>query len=245
MRQWQEKLVSKHGASHVTLLPHEFARSKDPVLNQFLNHVRCHRPTREQLKEFFVRDRRWGEDMKRAVGMAQQWLTENPGKRFTFLTVTNDAANKLNRYFLQHVLRCTADELAAKLNCAKMIGDPKHNVGPMIFAAGMMIRLTRNLDKERGFVNGAIGIIKHVLNASNPYDETAATGADAFVLETLEGHVLLVHPVRIDGVTFLPCAYGYATTIRKAQGSTLDGVCLWFDQRWCSNPPSLCCGYSM
>ena len=26
---------------------------------------------------------------------------------------------------------------------------------------------------------------------------------------------------------FLPCAYGYATTIRRAQGASLDYVCLY------------------
>ena len=29
--------------------------------------------------------------------------------------------------------------------------------------------------------------------------------------------------------TFLPCAYGYATTIRKVQGASLDAVVLYFD----------------
>ncbi len=32
----------------------------------------------------------------------------------------------------------------------------------------------------------------------------------------------------------MPCAYGYATTIRKAQGASLDAVVLFFDYR---NPP--------
>ena len=29
----------------------------------------------------------------------------------------------------------------------------------------------------------------------------------------------------------MPCCYGYATTIKRAQGSTLDAVCLAFDRR--------------
>ena len=31
-------------------------------------------------------------------------------------------------------------------------------------------------------------------------------------------------------MTFLPCIYGYATTIRRAQGASLDQGCLYFDQ---------------
>ena len=34
-------------------------------------------------------------------------------------------------------------------------------------------------------------------------------------------------------MTFLPCVYGYATTIRRAQGASLDQGCLYFDQTGC------------
>ena len=34
------------------------------------------------------------------------------------------------------------------------------------------------------------------------------------------------------GERFLPCCYGYATTIRRAQGASLDMGCLWFDQHY-------------
>ena len=33
-----------------------------------------------------------------------------------------------------------------------------------------------------------------------------------------------------DGSRFLPCCYGYGTTIRRAQGASLVQGCLWFDQ---------------
>jgi hypothetical protein len=31
------------------------------------------------------------------------------------------------------------------------------------------------------------------------------------------------------GITFLPCCYGYATTIRRAQGASLDNGCVYFE----------------
>ena len=44
------------------------------------------------------------------------------------------------------------------------------------------------------------------------------------------GTLFLVHPVEKDGSRFLPCCYGYGTTIRRAQGASLVQGCLWFDQ---------------
>ena len=40
---------------------------------------------------------------------------------------------------------------------------------------------------------------------------------------------MLVHPIVTDERVHLPCAYGYATTIRRAQGSSLDAGALYFD----------------
>eukprot|EP00971_Amphidinium_carterae_P144783 2868756-Amphidinium_carterae.2 len=54
---------------------------------------------------------------------------------------------------------------------------------------------------------------------------------DVFVLRTYQDVRVLVHPVSINGNKFLPVVYGYATTIRRAQGATLELVALWFDKR--------------
>ena len=101
----------------------------------------------------------------------------------------------------------------------------------MFIAVGVVIRLTRNLDKERGFVNGATGKIDNVLNE----DRTIFT----VVLEGTKQR-LLVHAISDGGVEFLPCTYGYATTIRRAQGSSLTLGALYFDH---SYPPERGYGY--
>ena len=80
----------------------------------------------------------------------------------------------------------------------------------------MRIRLTRNMDKERGFVNGAMATVETVLRK------------DVFIAKTASGVRFLVHPVAFDKQQFVPFCYGYAMTIRRAQGSTLDLVGLWF-----------------
>ena len=52
---------------------------------------------------------------------------------------------------------------------------------------------------------------------------------------------VLVHPVRSgDFAPFLLCTYGYATTSWRAQGSTLDIGCIWFDHWY---PPERGYGY--
>ena len=52
--------------------------------------------------------------------------------------------------------------------------------------------------------------------------------------------MVLVHPIRVGRQMFLPCCYGYATTIRRAQGSSLHLGALWFDH---SFPPERGYGY--
>ena len=84
-----------------------------------------------------------------------------------------------------------------------------------------MYRLTRNLDKARGFVNGALAVGYESLR-----------GDEVFVVRLLSsGNLALVHPVEDNGQRFLPLTYGYATTVRRAQGASLDMGCIYFDQK--------------
>ena len=86
---------------------------------------------------------------------------------------------------------------------------------------GMKVRLTRNFDKHRGFVNGATGTVCEALH-----------GNAVFTVKLHgTGNLVLVYPMEEDGSIFLPCCYGYATTIRRAQGASLDQGCIWFNQK--------------
>ena len=51
---------------------------------------------------------------------------------------------------------------------------------------------------------------------------------------------MLVHPIRQEKKLFLPCCYGYATTIRRAQGASLHLGALYFDHCY---PPEPGYGY--
>ena len=84
-----------------------------------------------------------------------------------------------------------------------------------------MYRLTRNLDKRRGFVNGALAECVESL-----------MGNVVFIVRLVSsGNLVLVHPIEEKGKRFLPLTYGYATTVRRAQGASLDMGCIYFDQK--------------
>ena len=87
---------------------------------------------------------------------------------------------------------------------------------------GLLVRLTRNLDKERGYVNGAVGTVRKILSwhGEKPI---------IFTVKLLNGVYVLVHPIWDKKQCFLPCTYGYATTVRRAQGATYEHGCLFFD----------------
>ena len=61
---------------------------------------------------------------------------------------------------------------------------------------GIKVRLTRNFDKTRGFVNGATGTVCQSL-----YGNAVCT-----VKLHGTGNLVLVHPVEENGALFLPCA---------------------------------------
>ena len=92
---------------------------------------------------------------------------------------------------------------------------------PMRVVEGMWLRLTRNLDKKRGFCNGAMGQVMHIL--------IKEPGNLVFTMRLTHGAMVVVHPIRVDDKCFLPCVYGYAMTTRKAQGSSMDFAVLYFD----------------
>ena len=84
-----------------------------------------------------------------------------------------------------------------------------------------MIRFSRNLDMLRGFVDGALGQAVDVYCSRRDHV--------VFTLLLTSGIMLLVHPICVGGRIFLPCSYGYAVTVRKAQGASRDGVVCNFE----------------
>ena len=81
------------------------------------------------------------------------------------------------------------------------------------------VRLIHNVNKEEGFVNGNTGTIRKVLCR------------DVFIMESSQQTCILVYPITVKGRKYLPVAYGYATTMRRVQGATMEAIGLLFDRR--------------
>ena len=179
-----------------------------------MNRIRDKQPAKETAREYFG-DRHWKDyslDASVAYGMQ---IAAEKGKHFYWLTCTNRGASEVCEAALR-VKGIAEEELHWGYPC-----DPSSKSKLRIVAKkGVLLRLTRNQDKHRGFVNGALAEV---------YDEL---GDGVIVGRFVEsGNMVLIHPMEEKGMTFLPCCYGYATTIRRAQGASLDHGCLYFDQK--------------
>ena len=193
---------------------HASARTVDHTMLTFLHHVRTEQPDRETLQNFFAGRMLPSDPMTAA--MEAKRIERDANKSFTFLTVTNQGAWKLN----QARLALDFPHAHALQQGRGLPADPTSGENnKVVIEENMRLRLTHNVAKDKGFVNGNMGYVKTVLRP------------DVFVLETLQGNLLLIHPIRYAGQKFLPVAYAYATTIRQAQGSTMEAVGLHLDKK--------------
>ena len=184
----------------ITLKAHEYARSKDPALMDFLSSIRATQPTRSTIRAFFE-GRHFKRDLDHAIDQSIR-LEDTNQKPVTWLTVTNKGAAKVNQTMLSR--RCGLNP--EFIDQHGYPGDVKAGADKLVIQIGMRLRLTRNLDKDRGFVNGAIGTVTKLLD----------TSGKVFLMKLTHGSMVLVHPIHAEGQTFLPCAYGYAMTIRQS-----------------------------
>ena len=190
-------------------------RSKDEEHLLFLNRIRERQPTRADLQEYFG-DRQWHHYSLRECVAYGMEIGRQRGRQFFWFTHTNAGASRVCR----EAVACEGisdEDLENGYLC-----DPESKSDLRVVARpGILVRLTRNFDKQRGFVNGAVGVVWESL-----------CGNGVFVVKLLgTGNLVLVHPMEEDGQRFLPCCYGYAMTVRRAQGLGVDLGCIFFDQR--------------
>ena len=125
-------------------------RSKDEPHLIFLNRIREEQPERPYLREYFG-ERHWERmPLETAVGLGME-LAKEAGEPFAWLNCTNAGAAEVCKAALRHK-GITGEELQSGY-----FPDPTTKSDLRILARpGIIIRLSRNFDKKRGFVNGAL-----------------------------------------------------------------------------------------
>ena len=120
----------------------------------FLNRIRHKQPQRNLLDEYFLH-RHWRSSLSLEVCVAEGMkIAEQKQKPFSWLTCTNAGASEVCRAALA-LVGVTSEELASGYLC-----DPATKSDLRIVAkAGIIVRLSRNFDKQRGFVNGALAVV--------------------------------------------------------------------------------------
>ena len=169
-------------------------RTSDPEHLLFLNRIRSEQPSRSVLEEYYG-ERHWAtQSLEHCVRVGMD-LARSSCQPFTWLTVTNKGASEVCHASLA-VLGISLRDLSQGYLC-----DPSTKSDLRILAKpGILIRLSRNFDKRRGFVNGAMAEVCDSLQ-----------GNAVFTARLLgSNNMVLVHPMREDGQLFLPCCYGYA-----------------------------------
>ena len=163
-------------------------RSKDATHLEFLHRIRFKQPTRPLLDEYFA-GRIWRGSLEAAVGRSMD-ISRSAARPFIWLCSTNRGAAEVCGAAVRNV-GITDAELKNGF-----LPDPTSKSNLRIVARpGVLVRLTRNEDKDKGFVNGAIGEVCESLR-----------GNAVFSVRLLEtGNRVLVSPMEEDGQVFLPC----------------------------------------
>ena len=119
-------------------------RSTDAQHLVFQNRIREAQPDKATLREYFG-DRHWGEyTLDEAVAHGLR-IGRERDSIFTWLTATNKGASEVCEAALRH-LGISAADLAKGL-----LPDPTSKSKLRILGRpGLVLRLTRNLDKQRG-----------------------------------------------------------------------------------------------
>ncbi|OLP74791.1 hypothetical protein AK812_SmicGene45567 [Symbiodinium microadriaticum] len=225
-RRWQQVVVKRLRTMR---------RCQCSELRWKLQLLRTAKPSREQLKDL-VRGHRAMPDRGPGVSPAptsldvQGMLAETPNT--TFVTITRRNAALLNDLAIEALFG------EAQPVCT-VPGDPESNTdnygrgGRLVdcqpaqvpIYLGARVTLTRNVNKELHFVNGMTAEVVDVRHR-------------CVVVRTRVGNIVTVFPYTDDElvvngepcrVTYLPLRLGYAVTLQKVQGATLNHATVWLD----------------
>ena len=213
----------------------EQVRCKDPALQDKLNILRTAIPTSRQLKNILRRHVAWKTPTPSPWDMLQL-LRQHPNT--TIVTCTRRACVLVNRLATEVLFvdrnKKPIGTVALDYECNEDNYDKTGRLrkGPLEAAKtevfeGHKIFLTRNLDKENGFVNGMSATIEGYDARSNCLQVVTKLGKTLAIYpytEEVPGH---------GRITSFPVRLGYSSTIPKIQGTTLEHITIWLDRPGC------------
>ena len=213
---------------------HEMRRCKCARLKWKLQLLRSSIPNGAQLKKILKghranlhADRTRGNSVT-AEDVAQVFK-ETPNT--TFVTISRRGTAQVNKHAVRSLFS-DADVLGhipcdPQENFDNFRGTAQVNAQPFWIPVyeGMRVTITRNTDKENGFVNGMGAVVQRMRRSG-------------VQVKTDEGKVLLIHPIAQESTLWdgtvqttntFPLRLGYSTTLHKIQGATLSHVTIWMD----------------
>ena len=221
-------------------------RCKCEKLMAKIQGTRTSRPSRKMLRSIVSGHRAWNGKTGPTSADIRNVLsqTKKLQKDTTFVTCTRRGANQINELVVQELFHRCQDKLLGVIpghydanpenyNKEGKLHEGRRPVPKSVkLYKGMRLFLTFNEDKKEDFVNGMEVAVEGYM------DETrSGRKNECLVVRTKTGKRLSVHPITEDPletgkdtrVTYFPVRYGYASTLHKVQGATLDHVTIWLD----------------
>ena len=190
-------------------------RCVDEQYSEILNHLRCWKPTVDMLDKLHE-----GRLLHHSQSINDTDLLSiiRDNASSTFVTISRNAVTRINMLVLKNLF-------TANLHVGTVQMD--NDNPPTNIFKGMRIILMQNRDKKNGVVNGQPGIVQMMKGMT-------------ILIKLPSGKTVSIYPVSsvsnepeddgsVNIKTCYPFVPGYAITICKSQGQTLDNVVVWFD----------------
>jgi hypothetical protein len=212
----------------------EQTRVKDRTLQKKIDCLRTSIPSKRMLRTMARGHRAWTAEQPTAYDILE--LMRKTDYKTTVTTFTKRGAARVNK-----LAKKVLFEDRHKQQIGTVLGDYEDNLdnydnkGKLIaiepsevdLYEGLQVHLTRNMDKDSDFVNGMAATVDHFDERSGDLEVVTKTG------KRLSLHRTTSEVEGFGSFNAYPIRTGYACTIHKIQGATLDHITIWPDAYGC------------
>jgi len=223
---------------HVRIIEfYEVFRCKDPILGDKLAALRTSIPSKKLLKHICNGHQAWTTKEPTAWDILK--LMRDTDYKTKIATCTRKAAALVHDLAVKVLFKDRKKEPIGEVyfdwdtNMANfdekgdvIEGEAPQGLKTEIYK-DMKIFLTKNLNKKNDFVNGMEATIESYDHESKSLEVLTVSGKRLVVFPYTE------HVEKCGNVTCMPLRGGYAGTVQRLQGMTLEHVTLWLDRAGC------------